>query len=161
MRLTYYPITYPYMLFKYLLWTASCSMPLQKKSMKIFALVGSLSSVGSLNFVQARIKREFDISGGKGATFNIPCIIRAWNENSLILLTSWEESCTQWELLGSLVPLISLLSMSDKLSSHKMITQRRNDLSALEWMSSLDSSQGDEEWEHLFHLSGWPAIWRY
>lgn len=56
-----------------------------------------------------------------------------------------ERSHADLEQFGSLVPLISLLSLSDKLSSHKMILQRRYDLSGLEWLSSAGCGQGDEE----------------
>jgi len=60
------------------------------------------------------------------------------------------EKSHRFGLVGSLVPLISLLSPSDKLSSHWMNLQRRYDLSGLECLSSPDSAQRDEEWEHLF-----------
>lgn len=60
-----------------------------------------------------------------------------------------ERSHADLEHFGSLVPLISRLSLSDKLSSHKIILQRRHDLSGLEWLSSADCGQGDEAWEHL------------
>lgn len=49
------------------------------------------------------------------------------------------------EQLGRLVSLICLPSLSDKQSSHMMILQRRYDLSGLEWLSSGDCGQGDEE----------------
>lgn len=54
-------------------------------------------------------------------------------------------SRTYLDQLGCLVSLISLPSMSDKQSSHVMILQRRYDLSGLEWLSSADCGQGDEE----------------
>lgn len=50
------------------------------------------------------------------------------------------------EQLGSLVPLICLLSLSDKLSSHKMTLQRSYDLSGPGWLSSADCGEVDEEW---------------
>lgn len=56
-----------------------------------------------------------------------------------------ERSHADLEQFGSLEPLISLLSPSDILSSHQMILQRGHDLSGLEWLSSADCGQGDEE----------------
>lgn len=50
------------------------------------------------------------------------------------------------EQLGSPVPLICLLSLSDKLSSHKMTLQRSYDLSGPGWLSSADCGKVDEEW---------------
>lgn len=49
------------------------------------------------------------------------------------------------EQLGSPVPLICLLSLSDKLSSHKMTLQRSYDLSGPGWLSSADCREVDEE----------------
>lgn len=59
-----------------------------------------------------------------------------------------QRSHADLEQFGSLVPLISLLSLSDKLSSQKMkmILQRRYDLSGLEWLSSADCGQRHEVW---------------
>lgn len=50
------------------------------------------------------------------------------------------------EQLGSPVPLIGLLSLSDKLSSHKMTLQRSYDLSDPGWLSSADCGEAEEEW---------------
>lgn len=49
------------------------------------------------------------------------------------------------EHFGRPVPLICLLSPSDKLSSHGMTLQRSYDLSDPGWLSSADCSGGDEE----------------
>lgn len=49
------------------------------------------------------------------------------------------------EHFGRPVPLICLLSPSDKLSSHRMTLQRSYDLSDPGWLSSADYSGGDEE----------------
>lgn len=53
------------------------------------------------------------------------------------------------EQLGSPVPLICLLSLSDKLSSHKMTLQRSYDLSGPGWLSSADCGEAEEEWRTL------------
>lgn len=45
--------------------------------------------------------------------------------------------------------LIALLCLSDKLSSHVMVTQRSYDLSGPDWLSSAGCGQRDEAWECL------------
>lgn len=57
-----------------------------------------------------------------------------------------ERSRAVSEQLGSPVPLICLLSLSDKLSSRKMTLQRSYDLSGPGWLSSADCGEVDEEW---------------
>lgn len=57
-----------------------------------------------------------------------------------------ERSRAASEQLGSPVPLICLLSLSDKLSSHEMTLQRSYDLSGPAWLSSADCGEADEEW---------------
>lgn len=73
-----------------------------------------------------------------------PALIGSCQQQEMTSRARSQRTHAALEHFGRPVPLICLLSASDKLSSHGMTLQRSYDLSDPGWLSSADCSGGDE-----------------